>query len=249
MATLIALSIHSFATAGNGDAMQQTFVQANKAYDSGDYASAAKQYNAIADAGYANWEVYYNLGNCHYRLDEPGLSIANYCRALRLAPNKTVIKDNLALARSKATDNIEQLPKSFLVQWTQSIVSLASPRGWRVILVLFVFVLSASICIFFCAREYKLRKYMFIVGAVLLFFTLFSAFNAAISVKNVTNKDEAVVIEPMVVVKSSPDAKSVDKFILHEGAELTITDRQDHWRQIKIADGKSGWIDSGIETI
>ena len=90
---------------------------------------------------------------------------------------------------------------------------------------------------------------MFIIGAVMLLFTLFSAINAAISVKNVTNKDEAVVIETMVVVKSSPDAKSVDKFILHEGAELTITDRQDHWRQIKIADGKSGWIDSGIETI
>ena len=205
MATLIALSIQSLAIAGNGDAMQQTFIQANKAYDSGDYASAVELYNTIVDAGYANWQVYYNLGNCHYRLDETGLSIANYRRAQRLAPNKSVIKDNLALARSKATDNIEQLPQSFLVQWTQSIVSLASPRGWRVILILFSVALSASICIFFCAREYKLRKYMFIISAVMLLFTLFSAINAAISVKNVTNKDEAVVIEPMVVVKSSPD--------------------------------------------
>ena len=92
LATLIVLSIQSLAIAGNGDAMQQTFIQANKAYDSGDYASAVKLYNTIVDAGYANWQIYYNLGNCYYRLDETGLCIANYRRAQRLAPNKSVIK-------------------------------------------------------------------------------------------------------------------------------------------------------------
>ncbi|MBQ6096673.1 MAG: competence protein, partial [Bacteroidales bacterium] len=50
-------------------------------------------------------------------------------------------------------------------------------------------------------------------------------------------------------VKSSPDAKSVDKFLLHEGTLLTIDDKQDQWWQITIDDGKNGWINYGAEII
>ena len=168
---------------------------------------------------------------------------------MRLAPNKQIIKDNLELARRKTVDNIEQLPKMFLVQWVQTIVHLTTTRGWRTIFLSLLFLTAAALCIFFIAKEYRLRRAMFVTAAVLLFFTIISGINTAISAKNVTNNNEAVVIEPMLVVKGSPDAKSVDKFIVHEGTLLTITDRQDDWWQISLADGKSGWINNGAEII
>lgn len=225
------------------------FSDGNEAYEKGDYQLAVEIYNQILKDGFTSWELYYNLANAYYRLDEIGQSIINYKRALRLAPNKKIIKDNLTLARSKTSDNIEQLPQPFLKQWTHSFVSITTLHGWRTMLVIVLFLFCASLTVFFIAHNYRLRKTMFIISALLLIITFLSAINAAISVNNVTNNNEAVIIAPMTVVKSSPDPKSVDKFILHEGTEITISDTQDEWWQIYIADGKTGWINSGAEII
>lgn len=228
---------------------EKKFAAANEAYENGDYQQAVIAYNDIIHNGFDSWQLYYNLGNAYYRLDSIGKSILNYERALRLAPNKQIVKDNLELAQSKTTDKIETLPKMFLIQWTQAVVRITTPRGWRIIFLTFFVLTLAALCIFLIAKDYRLRKAAFILTVVLALPTIFSIFNAAISAKNVTDNNKAVVIAPMIVVKSSPDAKSVDKFLLHEGTTLSIDDQQDQWWQISILDGKNGWINYGAERI
>ena len=227
----------------------EMFHSANVAYDSGQYCDAAATYSSIVESGYEDWKLYYNLGNAYYRMDEIGKCILYYERALRLAPNKQIIKDNLDLARSKTTDNIEELPRTFLYNWMQAIVNITTPKGWRNIVLILIIALCVTAIFFFTARNYNLRKTMFITGGVLIVLIFFSSFNAAISTRNRTIHDEAIVTSPLIVVKGSPDVKSVDKFILHEGTKLKISDRQDEWWQIEIADGKNGWINSGAEII
>lgn len=243
---MMALSFTSFA--GN-NSHSDLFRQANTAYDSGDYDNAAELYNTIVDGGSVSWELYYNMGNSHYRLENYGLAILNYERALRLAPNKKVIKDNLALARSHTTDNIEELPRMFLVEWTLSVVQTMTLRGWLILVAILFIISCALISIFLIAKDYTTRKRIFVIGAVVLLLTFFSALGATIAAHNATKDNEAVILAPLVVVKGSPDAKSVDKFVLHEGTKLTINDTQDNWWQITIADGKTGWIDGGAERI
>ena len=43
-------------------------------------------------------------------------------------------------------------------------------------------------------------------------------------------------------VKSSPDDKSVDLFVVHEGTKVTVMDRIGIWKEVRIANGNSGWI-------
>ncbi len=228
---------------------QRLFIEANNAYDSGNYEVAAEGYTSLIAGGNESWELYYNLGNAYYRLDEIGLAILNYERALRLAPTRREIKDNLALASSKTVDKIEELPRLFLVDWFHAIVNLSTPRGWRVVVLVLVVLLSALLCIFFVASDYHLRKSMFIISFVAAFFLIISIINATFSARNVTNSKEAIITAPMVVVKGSPDSKSLDKFVIHEGTKATVTDQQDEWWQITLADGKSGWINAGAEKI
>ena len=53
----------------------------------------------------------------------------------------------------------------------------------------------------------------------------------------------------MIVVKSSPEAHSIDKMILHEGTKVEIEETLGEWHKISIADGNSGWVESSVVTI
>lgn len=247
--TIISLIAFTFPTWANIDSQTDLFQKANAAYDSGEYAHAIELYNSIIDNGYDCWELRYNMGNAYYRQDNIGYSILNYERALRMAPSKKNIKDNLALARSRTADNIEELPRLFLIEWAQDVAHIMTLRGWLTLVIILAIISCAAASFFFIAKDYKTRKTIFIIGSVFLFLLIVSAVNATISSHNATKENEAIITSPLVVVKGSPDAKSVDKFVIHEGTKIIIGDVQDEWWQIEIADGKSGWINGGAEII
>lgn len=251
LALLLSLGALSslYAAPASQNSLNDRFLQANTAYDSGDYSRAAELYSAIADEGWECWQLYYNMGNAYYRLDELGLSILNYERALRLAPHKKAIADNLRLAESKTVDHIEQLPQNILVQWFNALVHITSPRGWRTVCVILMFLLCSVAAVFFIAQNYSLRKHMFIAGVLLLLLLVFSAVDATISARSVSHSDRAVVTAPLVVVKGAPDPTAVDKFLLHEGTSFSVTEVDDSWWHIEIADGKEGWLNGGAEMI
>ena len=57
--------------------------------------------------------------------------------------------------------------------------------------------------------------------------------------------DDAIVMRPVVSVKSSPSAESSqDLFILHEGTKVEILDQVGSWNNIELADGRQGWMRS-----
>ena len=44
-------------------------------------------------------------------------------------------------------------------------------------------------------------------------------------------------------MKSTPAQNGTDLFILHEGTKVNITDdSMKDWREIRVADGKEGWL-------
>ena len=46
-----------------------------------------------------------------------------------------------------------------------------------------------------------------------------------------------------VSVKSSPDKNATELFVLHEGTELNVSGEDGTWREVQIADGRTGWIE------
>ncbi len=250
--TLIVLALMlvlPFGKAFCAPSSQQLALEANHAYDSGDYARAVELYNTLCQDGWESWQLYYNLGNAHYRQGEMGQCILYYERALQLDPMNSEIKDNLRLARSKTVDKIEEIQPIFLVQWFNSILSLATPRGWRTITIIILSLLCITACFFFISTNFKTRKRTFLFAIPLFLLLILSIVNATFSARNVTIKNHAVVTAPLVVVKGSPDPNSVDKFVLHEGTKLKIKEQQGEWWLVEIADGKSGWLLNGAEKI
>ena len=63
--------------------------------------------------------------------------------------------------------------------------------------------------------------------------------------QNLLFRKGAIVMTPTISVKSTPASNGTDLFILHEGTKVVITDSSmKDWREIRIADGKEGWIES-----
>ena len=61
---------------------QQVFATANQAYQGGNYRVAADGYESILKNGNVfSKELFYNLGNAYFRLNQIGLSVLNYERA------------------------------------------------------------------------------------------------------------------------------------------------------------------------
>lgn len=79
---------------------EAVFNRATDAYNNGDYQKAIDYYSDILDNGEHSAELYFNLGNAFYKLNEIAPSIYNYEKALLLAPNDEEIQNNLSYAKT-----------------------------------------------------------------------------------------------------------------------------------------------------
>ena len=104
--------------------------KANKAYADGMYAEARDLYKKVAESGYEAPELYYNLGNTCFKLNDFPGAILWYERAKRLDPGNEDITFNLNVANSKIADKIEPVPEMFYRRWYFMLVNRFPADGW-----------------------------------------------------------------------------------------------------------------------
>lgn len=242
---LLAISANLFAATN-----EELFNQANSLYKSGNYPQSIELYNQILDVGYESATLYYNLGNAEFRNGSLGRAILNYERAYRLSPNDNDIVNNLEFARSKTTDNINEMPSFFLSEWANSIVGLFSVNGWAVTCIILMLIVCGVWAFFFIAKTYSAKKTSFFAALTLTVVLSVAFISLCASNNRANNHNEAIIMLPAVSVKTSPDNDAADKFLLHEGTKVEVEDAINEWTKIKLADGNTGWTEtSNIETI
>lgn len=221
-----------------------TKVEADSAYARGEYQQAIKDYEALLKQG-ASADLYYNLGNAYYRTENITRAVLNYERALLLSPGDRDIRFNLQIAQSKTIDKIVPESEMFFFTWYRTLVNLMSVDGWaRTSLVSLALVIILLLVYLFSDRIW-LRKIGFFGGVILLLLFVLSNIFAWQQKQNLLFRKGAIVIVPSVTVKSTPASNGTDLFVLHEGTKVMITDgSMKGWKEIRIADGKEGWIES-----
>jgi tetratricopeptide (TPR) repeat protein len=231
-------------------AQQPLIDKANKAYSQGLFAEAAGLYTKVAESGYTSPELCYNLGNAWFKQNDMAKAILWYERALRLDPGNEDIRFNLKVANSKISDKIEPLPELFYKRWYNGVVLWLAADAWAwlsIVMLAFALALGA---LYLVSRILILRKIGFWMGLTVLALALFSLLFAWSGHRMANNATEAVIFSPTLTVKSSPDEKSTDLFVLHEGTRVRIQDQIGTWYEIRIASGSVGWVPaSAVEKI
>ena len=234
---LIFLSFSNLFAASNPD-----FDNANEKYKKGEYKSAITSYDKILKSGYDAAEIYYDLGNCYYKLNDVPNSILNYERALKLAPRDEDIIFNLRLANLKVIDKIQSIDQVFFKRWIENISNLYSTDSaaiWTIILLW----LALIILSFFIASGSPIFKRIFFYSGITLL-VLSIVFLIVTNYRNqtVNATNSGIIFNPSVYVKSAPDEKSTDLFILHEGTKVKILDTVGSWKKIRLMNNNEGWI-------
>lgn len=222
--------------------MAHFYEQGNQAYREGNYQSALEWYGKILSAGYESSQVYYNIGNCYYKLGSVGRAILFYEKARKLNPRDREILFNLELANLKVIDRIEAPPQFFLFDWWETVKTYFTvSQLTRLAATLFgVSILVLIGLLFF--REHRLRRVILAALIVFAVLTLFSAYLLLVNARQGNGQVRGIVLVSSVNVLSAPSENSTDVFVLHEGVKVALEEQRGEWVRITLPDGKSGWM-------
>lgn len=218
------------------------FEQGNTLYNDGNYTEAIEKYQAILDSGKHSAELYFNLGNAYYKLNNIAPSIYYYEKALQLAPNDKDILNNIAFARNMTIDVVDTIPEIGFSKFVKTFTNRLSFDAWAKISVVLV-VLFVILFLGYYFSYTSIKKRLAFVGSLAAVVLACSALSLAFHKYNLDKNDKpAIVFAKETQIKSEPNLRSTEAFKLHEGTKVQILDTVNNWKKIKLADGKTGWI-------
>lgn len=218
------------------------FNRATESYNVGEYQKAVDSYLEILDNGNHSGELYYNLGNTYYKLNEIAPSIYYYEKALLLKPNDAEITNNLAYAQNMTLDAIDKMPETGLSKIYGNIIGFLSFDQWGYTAIFFMILFVLLYIAFHYFRYSSRKRIAFVSSIVSLLIAVVSVAFAFLQYNKFKVDRPAIVFTSESSVKSEPNKRSQEAFALHEGTKVYVLDELNDWKKIKIADGTTGWI-------
>jgi tetratricopeptide (TPR) repeat protein len=230
------------ATFAWGDDNTLLIEEANNLYSQADYEQAAAIYQKVIETGFESSELYYNLGNTYFKLDNMPRAILYYEKARKLAPGDRDVLFNLNIANNRIVDKIETVPEVFYVRWWNNLVYAFSLDAWGWISLAAFGLAVLMLLVFLLSNIVWIKKTSFWGGIIFLILFGFSFLFAQQKHTTFSSDHQAIVFTPTVTIKSSPTQSSIDLFVIHEGTKVQITDHVGEWYEIEIANGSVGWL-------
>ncbi len=243
--TLLFVFTISFSKANESNILLDS---ANSEYSKGNFENAVKLYESITNKGLEAPELYFNLGNAYYKSNNTAYAILNYERAKKLNPNDEDINVNLKLANQKIEDKIDVAPQLFLTEWKDGIVHLMTEKAWSVLCIFSVVIALLLFAIYVSTHNRTIKQISFFGGTIFILTSGILFFIAEHKYYLTKYSSDAIITSASITATGSPNEKGTKLFILHEGTKVNITQEDNNWTEIKIANGNVGWIQSNTLT-
>jgi len=220
----------------------ELFNKGNELYNDGKYAEAVDSYSSILETEKHSAELYFNLGNAHYKLNNIAPSIFYFEKALQLKPNDEDIKNNLAYAKNMTIDAIDVIPEVGFSKFIKRITNSFSFDTWAKIAILFSIIYVLLVLAYYLSYTTVKKRFAFVVSVICLLLLSLSLTLAFHKFKLDKNENPAIVFAQEAQIKTEPNLRSEEAFKLHEGTKVQVLDTINNWKKVKLSDGKVGWI-------
>ncbi|MCQ2959692.1 MAG: tetratricopeptide repeat protein [Bacteroidales bacterium] len=215
---------------------------AEEFYKNQQYEEAIKIYQNILSEGETSAELFFNLGNSYFKLNELPQAILYYEKAILLSPNDKDIQYNLAFANSQHPDNIEHLSLGFLPRIYQKLYRLCSVDFWAISGLILLITFCISVILFLFTQTVTRKKIAFSVMLFSLCFGTLSFCSANSRHNELTAHEYAIVMEPTTSIKTEPMITAMDLATIHGGIKVKILEESFGWYKVELGNGKEGWL-------
>lgn len=208
------------------------------AYKDGRFEEALEEFTRL-NRSVESFDLYYNMANCHIKMGKTGFAIACYLSALKHNATDPDILHNLRYARAQTKDRLSDEKTIGFWDILLNLVRHFTLRQHQIFFLFFYLILFILILSGYVLKK-RWRGFEGILILVLSAVILQSVF------LYISFKDYSRVLGVVTVEKTSlrygPSSTDTEAFELHEGTEFQVFNRVGGWYQVRIADGKVGWI-------
>ncbi|MBR3899472.1 MAG: hypothetical protein IKJ44_04285 [Elusimicrobiaceae bacterium] len=209
--------------------------QAEQLYREGKYAAALGTYEDLLRAYPNDPFLYYNIGNCYFKMGSRGLATANYYRAWRANPRDKDITHNLSLALTASGEKFvpagmpAALHQAFFGLTLQELKVAALAGLW-------FFGIMGTFWLF-------KRRFGALVIVSLLICIVTGGWYAWRS--KIASQKLAVVAAPIAELRSGPGDNFPASANVAQGHLLLLQDSKDQWYEVIVkSQGLKGWIEA-----
>ena len=214
------------------------FSGGNDSYNKNQFDVSVIAYENILSQGFYSADLYYNLGNAYYRLEDFANARWSYEMGINIDPRNKDMIHNLMLTKKKIPNTIEtpdsqilNLINNFLTSFTYGDFVLFSS----------IMLLLYSICFII----YRLMPSKPIFVSYYVFIVLFFIGTSFSVIKFLweRNNNFGIILNDETKLYSAPFLNENIKIsIFFSGNKVRIEQTTDKWIEISSIDGRKGWI-------
>lgn len=209
------------------------FTEANAAYEQGEFSKAQSLYEQIVAAKQFSPDLFYNLGNTYARLDQPGLALLNYQRALALHPHHAEAALNASYLRS----SLPEIPATSSP--AAQFFSHFSANDYALLATLGLWTLATTAAIALLTRLTPLLASIALLSALTFALGLAGFFTQR---PLDPNSSSAMSIVPEARAHFAPASSSPVVAPIPPGTPLTILTEKNDWLYVRLPDQRLGWM-------
>ncbi len=215
--------------------------QGNAHYEKGDFESAIQLYEKVLATDMVSPALHYNLGCAYFSEKEYGNAILQFEKARQLSPRDPDVLHNLEYSKLFLKDRFDLPEPMPVVAWAKNLrqsLSLSELKFLEEIL--FILLITGII---FYRRSSTISLGNVIIPLTVVTGILFLGV-AGWLVDRAISLDEkhAILLVDEAEVSSAPIPGASTLFVIHEGTSAEILDATDAWYELRLEDGKTGWI-------
>jgi len=237
---LLMLGINSGSIAREDNTSGVLLDSARLHYDNGDFVKAADVYLSFTDSGAVSTGLFYNLGNCYFKLGDKARAVLYFEKALDLDGSNENAAHNLSIVNGTLVDKFEVTPTFSVRPFFKAINNVISYDLLGLLSIVCLF--GAAITFYFIKKKgVKVRfinSWLILVVAGLLYLW------GAVQKTEVTSVTAGIVSMNGLRVRSEPNENSTLLFDLNEGTKIEIIQINSDWLNVKTQDGNQGWVQS-----
>jgi len=212
-------------------------------YNKGDYLNAINLFTDIIKNGEHSKQLYFNLGNTYYKLNDIPNSIYYYEKALKLDPNDIDTLNNLAYTQNMLIDKIDVLPSNQLSNILINISNFLSINQWLSFGIISIYIFLLLFILYFLKRDSNSKKKYFTFSSILFCISIVFIVTGVTKFENQKSNTEAIIFDKKIDFRTEPNYRSDVQFNLHEGTKVKLKEELGDWVLVELSNGASGWVE------